>query len=387
MTTSSQPAVLHVIDSSGIYGAERMLLDLAGQQIRAGATSVVCSLGRESEGVKALERECDARQVPYVRVPIVSGINTLGAAQIVAAADAQGAEVIHTHGFKADCLVAVQSKSRRRRASVATLHGWTAHHIRSRLYWYRQLDLLALSRLDAVVAVTQAMVAQHRLASRLGAKLRVVSNGIDLRAVEQAALAPVVSVAEQQALEFCRARPTLCIVGRLSAEKGHAVLIDALQLARQRGFDLGVLVIGAGGLLAELQAQVARHSLADQVHFSGYVPQPVTLFKACAAMVSSSHTEGLPISMLEAMTLELPIIATAVGGVPELLADGRRGVLVKPADAAGLAEALTLVSTDPKRLRECAIQARLAVGESYTVETMVARYAEVYRQARQAFES
>lgn len=382
-----QSTVLHVIDSGGIYGAERMLLDLAEQQINTGTRSVVCSLGRASEGVKALERECSARGVPCVRVPIVSGINTRGAEEIVAAADEHGADVLHTHGFKADCLVAVSARSRRRRAAVATLHGWTAHHIRSRLYWYRQLDLLALSRLDAVVAVTQAMIEQHRLAGRLGAKLHVVANGIDLHAVEQAALGPATSPVEQAALAFCRRRPTLGIVGRLSAEKGHAVLLDALHLAHRAGADIGLLVIGAGGLLEDLKAQVERHALGDRVHFSGYIAQPLPLLKACAALVSSSHTEGLPISMLEAMALEIPIVATAVGGVPELLGQGRSGILVGAGDVPALAAALPLVASDPARLRECATRAKKAVRDSYTVTTMAQRYADVYRQARQAFES
>ncbi|HMN42969.1 MAG TPA: glycosyltransferase [Povalibacter sp.] len=370
--------MLHVIDSGGLYGAERMLLDLVAEQLRSGMSAMVCSLGRVGEPTKPLERACAERRVPVVRTYVQSGISTTGAKDIAASARTIGANVLHTHGFKADCLVASLPRDTRG-ASVATLHGWTAQHWTSRAYWYRKIDLLALRRLDAVIAVTQAMVSKHCLDRQFGAMLGVVTNGIDVNfGPARTALEPH----EHAALDFCRGGPTVCIVGRLSPEKGHALLLEAVARLRDGGAKLRALVIGAGALQAELQQHAVRLKLTEAVHFCGYVADPKPLMSACAALVSSSYSEGLPVSMLEAMVLQVPIVATAVGGVPDLLGHGRFGMLIPPADVAGLAEGLAAVEKGPQRLAALAAAANAMVHETYSAQRMAAGYQAVYELAQ-----
>ena len=138
-------------------------------------------------------------------------------------------------------------------------------------------------------------------------------------------------------------------VGRLVAAKGHRVLLEALRLLRERGVELQVTLVGAGPELQSLQEFVDRHGLAESVSFTSALSHARSLEQVRRAdiFVLASFAEGIPVALMEAMAFEVPCVSTTIAGIPELIRSGVDGLLVPPANAAALADALEALAVDP----------------------------------------
>jgi glycosyltransferase involved in cell wall biosynthesis len=159
-----------------------------------------------------------------------------------------------------------------------------------------------------------------------------------------------------------------------------SILIDALQRLRRRDWQL--LIFGEGQTRVETERQIAASGLRDHIHLNGEVPPDAVagLMAGCHAVVLPSLQEGCPYVVLEALSLGLPVVACAVGGVAELIADGKNGLLVPPADPDALAAAITRVIEDPELLDRCRREAG-AHGAAYTADDMVEGVVAAYRDA------
>jgi glycosyltransferase involved in cell wall biosynthesis len=174
-------------------------------------------------------------------------------------------------------------------------------------------------------------------------RLRVIPNGIpsrSARALDLAAESGRIPDLPVTHVEFLRARPTLVAIGRLSAEKGFDLLLEAFSRALPAcGAPHQLLIVGDGPERAALGQRIAHLKLRERVRLAGYLPGADRLLQQAAGFVMSSRTEGMPVVLLEAMQWPVPILATAVGAIPELMPAGR-GVLVPPADVAALTDGL-----------------------------------------------
>jgi colanic acid/amylovoran biosynthesis glycosyltransferase len=182
------------------------------------------------------------------------------------------------------------------------------------------------------------------------------------------------------------ARPTFACVASLREYKGHAVLLEAVRLLRSRGRDLRVVLVGGGDLRRALEARIARDGLGEVVLLRGALPHqeiPAVLSRATALVLPSvtsrdGQMEGIPVALMEAMAAAVPVIATRISGIPELVRDGESGLLVPERDPAALAAAMERLAGDP------ALQARLSVGGRRAVRARfdrrhnVARLAELF---------
>jgi glycosyltransferase involved in cell wall biosynthesis len=165
---------------------------------------------------------------------------------------------------------------------------------------------------------------------------------------------PVVPGRPEPAVRPAGAPLHIVCLSRLTAEKGVDVLVEAVASLTRRGVPIMLTVAGDGALRPELANQVDRLGIARSVELlGGYQPAQLgDVLRGAHLVVSTSHTEGLPISILEAFAHERPVVATSVGGVPELVVDGENGLLVPPNDAAAVAEAIERLAGDDKlRLR------------------------------------
>jgi glycosyltransferase involved in cell wall biosynthesis len=169
-------------------------------------------------------------------------------------------------------------------------------------------------------------------------------------------------------------RPLVGSVGRLSPEKGYDVLLNAL--AEADGFHLAL--VGSGPLRTELEELAASLGVSDRVTFTGWVKDSRAWIEAYDVFVLPSRSEGLPLTIIEAMLAERPVVATDVGGVPELLETGRTGVIVPSEDAPALATAITGLVTDPAGRERIGREARAAALEHFTPEAMRAGYEALY---------
>jgi glycosyltransferase involved in cell wall biosynthesis len=334
--------ILHLIHSEGVYGAERILLYLAREQQRLGHQPVIGSIGPRGVGPKGIETVAQAAELPVVPIRIASRPTPGVIRSLLQTVRDIAPDVLHSHGYKADILLGFLPH-RVRGPMLTTLHGWTAGGQFNALWLYERLDRIALRKIDAVVVVAAPMLQLPALRHIARDRLHLIENGIPPLAERLRDLAARgVAALPSELLAFMAQRPTFVAIGRLSREKGMAVLLEAFAQARvqQTG---QLLIVGEGPELAALQRRVQQLSLSESVRISGYLEGADRLLEHAAGFIMSSLTEGMPLALLEALQWRIPILATRVGAIPELLEGGRRGELVAPGDAVALAEGLKRV--------------------------------------------
>ena len=167
-------------------------------------------------------------------------------------------------------------------------------------------------------------------------------------------------------------------VGRFMAQKNHALLLEAFRELTTHAPRAVLMLAGVGELLEVTRARAAALGVGHAVRFLGARADVPDLLHAADAFVLSSDWEGLPVAVLEAMAAGLPVVATSVGGVPEVVEPGRTGWLVPPADAVALADAMAALVADPAAARAVGQRARTLVRERYDVVGMAGRYGELY---------
>lgn len=211
----------------------------------------------------------------------------------------------------------------------------------------RALKRDELARADAVTAVCGAiadtLVRDYAVARE---RVRVVPNGADVPDEEFEA-----PLAKQWRDRYGASliRPLWVIAGRLEEQKGHAVLLDALAEVAKRGLEFSLAVAGDGTLRSALEEKARTLGLGHRVHFLGALDDVGPLLTAADGVLLPSLWEGLPLTLLEALVRARPVIATPVGGVPEVLEDGVHGRLVPAGDPVALADALELFHRKPDR--------------------------------------
>ena len=240
----------------------------------------------------------------------------------------------------------------------------------------RLLKRRELKRADAVTAVCGAVADSlvHDYGVPRG-RVRVVPNGADLP--DEAAEHPV-SRRLRAGLGASAMKPLWVCAARLEEQKGHDVLLEALAGVRRRGLDFVAAFAGDGSRRAVLERRAAELSLADHVRFLGMVEEIGPLLAAADAVVMPSRWEGLPLTLLEALARARPVVASAVGGIPEVVEDRISGRLVPPGDVGALEEALEWLHRRSDLAAALGREGAARVREHFTWERTVASFEEVY---------
>ncbi len=282
-------------------------------------------------------------------------------------------DVLHSHGYRADLLHGWTTRALGI-ATVTTLHGSSRMGGLSHLFEHMQA--LSLRYFDGVVAVSDP------LSDELEA-LRVPPNRLHKIPNAWTPVRNALSRAEARAELTAPDGPTvLGWVGRLIPIKGCDVLLRALHRLQESGHRQWIArIIGDGPEAEPLRTLRDELELGERVEFVGYVDQAARLLSGFDVYVMSSRSEGTPIALLEAMGAGLPIVATAVGGVPDMLGDGEAGWLTPPESPAALASTLEEVLTDPNQRARRSAAARRRIDEHYSPDHWFSRHEDVYEQA------
>jgi glycosyltransferase involved in cell wall biosynthesis len=172
----------------------------------------------------------------------------------------------------------------------------------------------------------------------------------------------------------------LVCVARLEKQKNHAMLLRAFARAVEAVSGAHLLLVGEGGCRGDLELQARELRLQGKVHFLGQRSDVTEVLGAADIFVLASQDEGNPLSLMEAMAVGLPVVATAVGGVPELIEDHRSGLLVKPDDSDGTANAMLRLLQDTEMRRTMAASAVQRAIQTFSVSGMARRYTEFYER-------
>lgn len=237
--------------------------------------------------------------------------------------------------------------------------------------FWRRVARWSHRRADRVIVNSEATRREEVEAGFPPERLDYVPNGIRLAA----APAP-----ERAALELPEG-PLVLSVGQLEAVKGQRYLIDAWAAVRAAVPDATLLLLGDGSLRAELEELTRRQGVAASVRFLGFREPALPYLLACDLLVQPSLTEGMPNAVLEAMAARRPVVATRVGGLPDVVSDGETGVLVPPADPQALARAIVGLLANPDRRAAMGEAAGRRVRDRFPVERMVTLTEEAYRRS------
>lgn len=204
-------------------------------------------------------------------------------------------------------------------------------------------------------------------------RIVAVGTGIDIGRIDSAA--PNDALVESLGLS---GRPIVGIVAKLSPIKGHRYLLEAMRLLRESRPEAALMIVGDGPLRTRLEQQTTELGLADDVRFVGSRDDVASLLKVMSVFVLSSTSEGSPNAVLEAMAAGLPVVATDVGGLPEMVSSGRTGVLVPPREPIALAAALSDLLGDAERAAAMGRAARDAVEREHDLDLVVRRTQDVF---------
>jgi glycosyltransferase involved in cell wall biosynthesis len=365
--------IFHVRDSAGVYGAEVMLLNLMQEQQKLGLSPLLCSIGDLNEKEKPLEVEAQSRKLEVIKIRIPRGLKLRSALKILHDARYHKADILHLHGYKDTILVGLLPRFLRGIPAIRTLHGWTSKTKLSRIWLYEKLDRFCLKRLDGIVSVNTNLVDQvKRFVKR--APVITIENGIPpLRFNKEQILQE-----EGELAEFCRDAFVVGGVGRFSKEKGFTYLVEAMSVLVAKRPELKLVLIGEGDQQKELERIIQEERLAQHVFFAGYKHDAARYLPIFDVFVLPSLTEGLPIVLLEAMQAGVPVVATRVGGVPDVLKNGEYGALVESGTGKALAQSVLQVieHLDDAQLR--AEKSKERALNQYSSARMAACYLKLY---------
>ncbi|MDD2736005.1 MAG: glycosyltransferase [Desulfuromonadaceae bacterium] len=372
--------ILHIIDSGGLYGAEVMLLNLISEQAALGHMPILASIGDPGIPEKPLEAECKRRGFNVAVFRMRPGPNLIGALDVLRFARAEQVDILHSHGYKGNILFGFLPRSVRRFPMVSTLHGWTWSGGMTRMRVYEWLDSLSLSRVDRVITVSSAMQNHPRLRNRRDLALEVVPNGIPL---DSDAVRNDAADLNPEIIAFCRGGFTIGAIGRLSPEKAFDALLEVVATLSVQGTDIRLVILGEGGLRSSHEVAINQLGIEKNVLMPGYVPDAKRYLPFFSLFAMPSLTEGLPMVLLEAMQAGVPIIATRVGGIPDVLQEGICGLLINPGCPDELERAITSVIQNQEVAEERMKAARLRVADTYSSRAMAEKYLAIYQSVVQ----
>lgn len=349
--------VLHLLHSLRRGGLERVVVSVANGLSRRGLEQGVCCLHEAGPLVECLDADVETfvleTRPNAMTLPL----------RLMRVYRAFGPDVIHTVDFCSwpDATVAAMTRPWARR--MHTFHGFL-----SRPPWrYRLTGRILAGRTHGLCAVSEDLAAEAAGAYGLRSRrITVLPNGVDVDVFDPVALAG------SRAALGLGPRQFVCVtVASLTPAKNPFLLVE---VARRVGPGVHFVWVGEGPLRQALARQIARYELSGAFTLAGDAEDVRPWLAAADVFVLPSDTEAAPLSVLEAMVMQLPVVATRTGGLESLVGAARAGVLVAAGDAVAMAEALERLRASPGHRRVMGVRGRNAVVERYSLDRMLDAY-------------
>lgn len=365
------PTILDLRDSPWVDGPGRTILDCASSLRNRGYEVVVGSFNGGSQKTNAYAEEAACRGLQVKTILERRAFDQRVVGRVIELIDEVNADIVHTHDFRSNMFGLLAAKLRRK-PIVTTIHGWIANDVKGKLYV--TADKAVLRFFDHIITVSERTrdVAEAAWISRR--KLTVIPNALMLDRYQP----------NRHDDSFRREigvnADTLLVanIGRLSPEKGQMEFLQAARVLAERGENIKFILIGIGPDQEKLEQYVAQHNLGEAVVFAGFRQDMIGVYNSLDLVVQSSYTEGMPNVVLEALLMEVPVIATDVGGTAEVLKDGQTGVLIRSGAIDEIVEQIAVYRRAPARLRAMAKQGRLDISARYDHCQRVDRLATLY---------
>ncbi len=319
--------------------------------------------------------------VPALGREIHGARDAIALAQLVRLMRRERPVIVHTHTAKAGMLGRLAARLARVPIVVHTYHG---HVFRGYFSPAKTRLFLALERwlgrhTDRLLTVSPA-VRRELLALGVGTpdRLAVLPLGLDLAPF--LAPRPAGAPGPRAELGLAAATPLVAVVARLVPVKAHETFLEAAALVAAKRPEARFLVVGDGERRAELEALARRLGLARSVAFLGWRADLPAIYRDVDVVALTSRNEGSPVSLIEAMAAARPVVATAVGGVPDLVEDGVSGYLVEPGQPAAVADRVLALLDDPERREAFGRAGRKRVDPAFDAARLLRDVDALYRR-------
>jgi len=363
--------ILHLIGDLNPGGAENLVVRLAKGLTHLNYQVLVCS----REGGSLLANLMD---IPTFILPKEGVFDPRYLLRLCHLIRRQRIDIIHSHLYGND-LYAVLAGLLTRRTVILTVHGEDSFRTAQRRLFYR----LAARHVSTLVAVSRSL--QRRLVEELRIpdhKVALILNGIDALPLSTSPHLDDL----RASLDLPPTRPIIGALGNIKPEKGYDTLINAAPSVLRKAPDALFLIVGGvyqhEAHYRDLQTRISELGLQDRVRFTGYRDAARQVLQLLDVYVLPSKSEGTSIALLEAMASERPIVATSVGGTPDILDHGRTGLLIPPGDPAALANSILHLLRNPAIASALGVAARQTVETRWDAHTMLEKYCTLYNQQR-----
>jgi glycosyltransferase involved in cell wall biosynthesis len=362
--------ILQLIDGLNIGGAEVLLVDLvhgikeAGYEVSVGYSTH----GPLEKKLRALGVSC----TQLTRLGRIDPVLLFGMCRLIMR---EKPDIVHTHLFKSDFHGRLAARLCGVPVVVSTSHNndvWAKQYLLGRLYGF---TAGLTTRIIAVSAEVRDYQIQYTGVPE--EKIIVIENGVDVRRFENQGDA---GGAFRDEFQIGAGVPLIGIIGRLQPQKDHENFLKAAVQIRSKLPQARFVVVGDGPLREELMSQAQTLGLGSNIIFCGIRQDIPAVMSALDILVISSKWEGLPVTLLEGMAAHLPIVATAVGGIANVVADGESALLVPPQDYSALAAACLKMLQTPALSQALADAGYACVKSQFSLEAMIARTLNLYEE-------
>jgi glycosyltransferase involved in cell wall biosynthesis len=363
--------ILHLISSRGLYGAERVVIDLCKSLKCYGCESIIGVIRNSHNPHVEVADEAKKNAIDTVVFPCEARLDVKLIFRIRKYASKTQINLMHCHGYKSNFygLFAREKGS----PIVATNHNWLTSHWKLRVY--RRFDSLLIRYFTRIIAVSHDIQAEMLAYGVPREKIRVIDNGIDVTRFRDS----VSPEAVKGKFGLKKEVTIIGTVGNLGAEKGHVYLLQAAKDIVKNVGPVKFFFVGDGPLRGWLENEATQLGIADNVIFTGYRTDIPDLLSIMDVFVLPSVKEGLPMVLLEAMAAKKAIVTTRVGAIPKVVNNGN-GILVEPRDAIGLQKAIVSLLTNERKRREYASAGYETVRMQFSSERMSSEYFNLYSE-------
>ncbi len=363
--------ILQLISSNGFFGAENMLFQLSLELKKESNVRLVVGVFKNPDNhhIEVAE-EYGRAGIETALFPCNGRMDFRTLYLLRAFIKERKINIVHSHGYKSD-LYSFFACRGLAVSLFSTCHNWLGDDFKMKGYAW--LDRLVLRWFDRTVVVSNE-VKQKIIQSGISEKrVRLISNGVNTELFE--AECSIEKIRNDLGIDHDDI--VIGTVGRISPEKNHRILLEISKAIRVRYPKTRFLIIGDGPLKKSLEAEYRSQS----VIFTGLRKDVGNLYRCMDLFVLPSLTEGLPMVLLEAMASKLPVVATRVGKVGDVVVDGETGLLVTPGDETGLLKAISFLLNNMIEARKMGEKGKWRIKKCFSADRMSRAYLELYGEA------
>lgn len=365
--------IIHIRDSGGIFGGERVILTLAKNINQDRFIFTLLCFRRKDGRSEALITTARQMNINVLTVNVRGRLDFKAIRTIRKILHENSIDIVHSHDFKSDFytqLAAIGTGVKK----ISTAHGSTKDSFLKRIYLFFN-EKLIYNFFDRIVVVSEDL---FKLLSQRGippAKLTVIQNGLDFSLLEN-----VPATGVENPIAIPSHNKIFAVIGRLFPDKGHRYFLDAFAAVKKYYPDIIGLIVGGGPSMSQIERHAEEMGLSDSVVLCGVRYDMKAIYERIDYLVIPSLREGLPYVLLEAMASHVPVVASAVGDIPFLIKDGETGYLIPAGDVQALEKRMADLLAEPKRSAEMADAAFHLVTSKFSAQKMVSETEKLYSE-------